>query len=459
MRKNNPYQNKNILVLGLAKSGYYAAKLLVELGATVTINDSKDLTHDADAQELERMGIRIISGGHPTDLLEESFEVLVKNPGIPYDNPIVRKALAKEIPVITEVEVAVSVTKAHVIGVTGTNGKTTTTSMIQELLSIDREKGSAYAIGNIGVPASQMALEVETADDLVIELSSFQLMGTPTIRPEIAVITNITPEHLDYHGSKEAYEQAKLNLIRNQTASDILIYNDDQKHLKELVEQVSKATLLPFSSTRYLKEGISVKEQGIYYKEEKVAEIQDVFIKGQHNLENFLAALGVAKIKHVANNQIKKVMQQFTGVKHRTQFVCEWNERLFYNDSKATNIDATTKALQGFEQPIILLAGGLSRGNDFQALVPSFKEHVRAVVVFGETAELIGEAGKMAGVQEIKQVENMDEAVQAAYRFSEPGDVILLSPAAASWDQYKNYEVRGDKFIEAVENLKKKDNV
>lgn len=458
MLKNNPYQNKNILVLGLAKSGYYAAKLLIDLGATVTVNDSKDLTESADALELERLGVRVISGGHPTNLIDEDFEVLVKNPGIPYDNPIVSGALKKKIPVITEVEVAVSVMKSHVIGVTGTNGKTTTTSMIQELLSIDREKGSAYAIGNIGVPASQVALTVKADDDLVIELSSFQLMGTPTIRPEIAVITNITAEHLDYHGTKEAYEEAKLNLIRNQKASDILIYNDDQTHLKELVKQVSKATLVPFSSTRYLKEGISVRGQGIYFKEERIADVEDISIKGQHNLENFLAAVGVAKIKNVANKKIQKVMQQFTGVKHRTQFVGEWNERIFYNDSKATNIDATAKALMGFKQPVILLAGGLSRGNNFEALIPSLREHVKAVVTFGETAELIREAAEIAGIDKINQVDNMNEAVQSAYQFSDSGDVILLSPAAASWDQYKNYEVRGDKFIEAVDKLVNEEN-
>ncbi len=453
MLENNPYQNKKVLVLGLAKSGYYVAKLLLELGAIVTVNDSKDLTEDADALELERSGIQVISGGHPTDLMDKDFEILVKNPGIPYRNPIVKEALEKEIPVITEVEVATSVMKSHIIGLTGTNGKTTTTSMIQEILSQDREKGSAYAIGNIGVPASQVALEVGVDDDLVVELSSFQLMGIPTIRPEIAVITNITAEHLDYHGTKEAYEEAKLNLIRNQTVSDILIYNDDQAHLKELVKQVSSATLLPFSSTRYLKEGISVKENTIYFNEEKVADVDDIFIKGQHNLENFLAAVGVAKIKNVSNETIKKVMQQFTGVKHRTQFIGKWKERSFYNDSKATNIDATVKALMGFDEPVILLAGGLDRGNDFKALEPSLKKHVKALVTFGETAELLSDAAKAAGIHEIEHVENMDEAVKVAYRLSEAGNVVLLSPAAASWDQYKNYEVRGEKFIEAVENL------
>ncbi len=452
----NPYQNKNILVLGLAKSGFYAGKLLNQLGATVTVNDSKDLTNDLNAQKLTKLGVQVVSGGHPTGLMDEKFDFIVKNPGIPYENPIVIEALKKEIPVITEVEVAVSVMRAHLIGITGTNGKTTTTSIVQEMLSLDRTEGSAYAIGNIGVPASQVVLTLDQADDVVMELSSFQLMGTPTIRPEIAVITNITEAHLDYHGSKEAYEEAKLNLIKNQTTNDFLIYNADQKHLRELILEKSQAQLLPFSRLNYLSEGISVKNNGIYFKEEKVAEVSDIFIKGQHNLENFLAAIGVAKIKNVSNKNIQKVMRQFSGVKHRTQFVTEWKERVFYNDSKATNIEATENALSGFKQPVILLAGGLNRGISFEPLIPLLKKHVKALVTFGETAPLMEETAEIAGVGKVKKVQTMQEAVTAAYELSCPGDVILLSPAAASWDQYRSFEERGDEFIQAIQELVKK---
>lgn len=456
---NNPYKDKKILVLGLAKSGYYAAKLLKDLGARVTVNDIKDLTTNSDAQELERLGIHVISGGHPPCLMKAKFDVLVKNPGIPYENIVVTEAMAQGIPVITEVEVASSVMKAHKIGITGTNGKTTTTLIIKEMLSLDRTGGPVYALGNIGVPASKVALEVEKEDDLVMELSSFQLMGTPTFHPEIAVITNLAEEHIDYHGSKEAYEEAKLNLIKNQVADDYLIYNDDQPHLRELILKRNKATLLPFSSTRYLKDGISIKENMIYFKNQEIAAVSDIFIKGRHNLENMLAAVGVAKLKNVTNENIRKVMQQFTGVKHRTQFISEYNKRVFYNDSKATNIEATEKALEGFSQPIILLAGGLNRGNGFEALVPSLQKNVKALVVFGETAELLHKAGELAGVHEIKKVSQMTEAVDCAYELSEPGDAILLSPAAASWDQYKSFEERGDQFIEAVKNLINKKNI
>lgn len=453
MVMKNPYKNKNILVLGLAKSGFYAAKLLHHLEATVTVNDAKNLADNPDAQELESLGVRVISGGHPSNLLDEGFDFLVKNPGIPYENKLVIKAMDKNIPVITEVEVAQSVMPSHIIGVTGTNGKTTTSSIIQEMLSLNRKAGAAYAIGNIGVPASKVALKVKEEDDLVIELSSFQLMGTPTIQPEIAVITNITAAHLDYHGSKEAYENAKLNLIRNQTKDDVLIYNADQAQIKERILAVSQATKYPFSSTRYLKEGISVKNDSIYFKEEKIADVSDIFLSGQHNLENFLAAVGVAKVKNVANDRIQKVMHHFTGVKHRTQFVVEWNKRTFYNDSKATNIEATEMAITGFEQPVILLAGGLDRGRSYEPLIPSLEKHVKGLVTFGETADSMIEVAKQAGIKKTRKVPTMEEAVKVAYEMSDSDDIILLSPAAASWDQYKNFEVRGDAFIEAINNL------
>ena len=454
---NNLYQNKNVLVLGLAKSGFYAAKLLNELGARVTVNDAKDLSQDVRAKELEKLGIRIISGGHPVDLFEDDYDLMVKNPGIPYENSAVKKALAENLPIITEVELAFKVMKGHFIGITGSNGKTTTTRMIQEMLATNRSEGKAYAIGNIGVAASEVALKTEATDDLIVELSSFQLMGTPTIRPEIAIITNITEAHLDYHGTRENYVAAKLNLIQNQTKEDILIYNEDQAGLKELLQSKSSAQLIPFSIHTYLEEGASIKDHSIYFKKEKIADVSDVFIKGKHNLANFLAAIAVAKIKNISNHQIKKVMREFKGVKHRTQFVVEWEDRVFYNDSKATNIEATEKALAGFSQPVVLLAGGLDRGYDFKELIPSFKKHVKGLIVMGETAERMKCVAKSAGLTNIQEKKEMIAAVETAYQMSRPGDVILLSPAAASWDQYENFEIRGERFIEAIDYLIKKD--
>lgn len=453
MNRRTSYQNKKVLVLGLAKSGFMAAQLLHELGARVTVNDAKDLTNDSDALTLMELGIPVISGGHPDDLLETTFDLLVKNPGIPYSNSILIQAKKQNIPIVTEVEVATSVMDAHLIGLTGTNGKTTTTSMIQSFLSINRDQGQAFALGNIGIPASQMALEVTGNDDVILELSSFQLMGTPTIKPEIAVILNLSSAHLDYHGTLEAYHEAKMNLIRQQGPEDIVIYNKDQKHLEKLVLANTKAQLLPFSRKEYVKEGISIKNETIYFKGEEVAQVAEIVLHGLHNLENFLAAIGVAKLKDVSNDTIRKVLHNFKGVKHRTQFLTEHAGRIFYNDSKATNIEATQNALAGFSEPVVLLAGGLDRGVSYEALTPSFSKHVKALVAFGETAPLIKRIAEDAGISSIKIVDNVEEAVPVAYQLSEPGDVVLLSPASASWDQYPSFEIRGDRFIEAVEQL------
>ena len=458
MHTQNQYTNKKVLVLGLAKSGYYAAKLLFELGAHVTVNDAVDLAQNDDAKELEALGIMVISGSHPENLLEAGFDLIVKNPGIPYTNPVLVKADKLALPIITEIEIASAVMAAPIIGITGTNGKTTTTSIIYEMLSLDRASGSAFALGNIGVPASKVALTLTEQDDAVMELSSFQLMGTPTLHPEIAVITNLYSAHLDYHGSQEAYEEAKINLILNQTTEDYVIYNADQPHLVEWMEEKAAAQKLPFSRERFLDKGICAVDGIIYFNQEEIAKVSDIFLKGLHNLENFLAAVGVAKVKGVSNKVIQQVLRQFQGVKHRTQYVREYEGRIFYNDSKATNIEATENALKGFNQPIILLAGGLDRGNAFDELVPALKENVKALITFGETTEKMMDAANKAGISKIVQAEDVAAAVPEAYAVSEAGDVILLSPAAASWDQYANFEVRGDAFIEAIEQLVDKEN-
>ena len=458
MHTQNQYTNKKVLVLGLAKSGYYAAKLLFELGAHVTVNDAVDLAQNDDAKELEALGIMVISGSHPENLLEAGFDLIVKNPGIPYTNPVLVKADKLALPIITEIEIASAVMAAPIIGITGTNGKTTTTSIIYEMLSLDRASGSVFALGNIGVPASKVALTLTEQDDAVMELSSFQLMGTPTLHPEIAVITNLYSAHLDYHGSQEAYEEAKINLILNQTTEDYVIYNADQPHLVEWMEEKAAAQKLPFSRERFLDKGICAVDGKIYFNQEEIAKVSDIFLKGLHNLENFLAAVGVAKVKGVSNKVIQQVLRQFQGVKHRTQYVREYEGRIFYNDSKATNIEATENALKGFNQPIILLAGGLDRGNAFDELVPALKENVKALITFGETTEKMMDAANKAGISKIVQAEDVAAAVPEAYAVSEAGDVILLSPAAASWDQYANFEVRGDAFIEAIEQLVDKEN-
>lgn len=450
MKTITKFQHKKVLVLGLAKSGASAASLLHKLGAFVTVNDKKPLQENPQAQDLLEQGIKVITGSHPIELLDEGYEYIVKNPGIPYSNPLVRGALERGIPVLTEVELAYLISEAPLIGITGTNGKTTTTTLIFEMLEKDGKR--PLIAGNIGKVASEVAQKATEEHIVVMELSSFQLMGIETFRPHISIITNLYEAHLDYHGTKEEYAKAKANITRNQTEDDYLIINGDQEELIELTK-FSKAKKVLFSTKRVIEDGAYIQDGIVYFRGEKLIDTEEIALPGSHNLENILAAVAAVKLAGGGNEAIRNVLKVFAGVKHRTQYVGEVNGRKFYNDSKATNTLATKAALSAFQSPIILLAGGLDRGNGFDDLIPYLK-NVKAVITFGQTAEKISETARKAGIKTIVHAENVSDAVPKAYQLSEKGDIILLSPACASWDQYKTFEQRGDIFIEAVHRLK-----
>lgn len=436
-------------MLGLAKSGVTAASLLHKLDAFVTVNDQKPLSENPAAQGLLQEGIKVITGSHPIELMDEGFQYVIKNPGIPYTNPLIQKAIEKGIPVLTEVELAYLISEAEMIGITGTNGKTTTTTLLFEMLA-DGDQNPLIA-GNIGTVASEVAQEAGPHNKMVVELSSFQLMGIEEFKPHIAIITNLYEAHLDYHGSLHDYWQAKVNITKNQTEDDFLIINDDQTHLIAAVAH-TKAQVVPFSTTKEVLDGAYIKEDAIYFRDEFIVSLDDIVLPGAHNLENILSAVVACKLYDVPNESIRKVLSTFAGVKHRTQFVKEVEGRKFYNDSKATNSLATKSALNAFAGPTILLAGGLDRGNDFDDLIPYLK-NVSTLIVFGETAQKLAETGRKAGIESIITVDNVEKAVPVAYEHSQPGDVILLSPACASWDQYRTFEERGDMFIQAVHML------
>lgn len=452
MKKITDYQNKNVLVLGAGKSGSNAAKTLVELGAKVTLNDAKPASELPELAELSDLGVDVIAGGHPQSIIDATFDLLVKNPGIPYDNPVVQSAIEHKTKIITEVELAFQITDAEIIAVTGSNGKTTTTTMITKILNEERPKGHAYVAGNIGVPATMVAAKATADDTIVMELSSFMLLGIETLRPHVAVLTNIFENHLDYHKTRENYVNAKMRITLNQTPDDYFVVNYDKQEWRDLSER-SAAQVVPFARTSEIMTGAYEQNGKLYYNQEFIMNADDIKVPGKQNVENALAAIAVAKILGKSNLAISNVLETFTGVRHRSQFVLEANGRRYYNDSKATDIEATQMALEGFNRPIVLLAGGLDRGYTFERLVPQFKEHVKAAVVFGETAELMTDALKQAGVTNIKKVNDVKAAVPVAYSLSDDGDIILLSPANASWDQYPNFEVRGDEFINAVETL------
>ena len=449
MKHITNFANKKVLVLGLAKSGESAARLLDKLGAIVTVNDGKPFEENPAAQSLLEEGIKVVTGGHPLELLDEDFELMVKNPGIRYDNPMVKKALEKEIPVITEVELAYLISDAPIIGITGSNGKTTTTTMIAEVLTAGGQSG--LLSGNIGFPASQVATTATKNDTLVMELSSFQLMGIETFHPEIAVITNLMPTHIDYHGSFENYVAAKWNIQKNMSKSDFLILNFNQTLAKELAAK-TQATVVPFSTTEKV-DGAYLEGNMLTFRGEPVMAADELGVPGSHNVENALATIAVAKLRGIENQVIKETLAGFGGVKHRLQYVGEINHVKFYNDSKSTNILAAQKALSGFDNSkVILIAGGLDRGNEFDELVPDI-QGLKKMVILGESAARVKRAADKAGVSYMDAADVKD-ATQKAFAEAQAGDIVLLSPANASWDMYPNFEVRGDEFIATFEELK-----
>lgn len=449
MKSVKTFENKKVLVLGLAKSGEAAARLLTKLKAIVTVNDGKPFDENPSAQALLEDGIKVICGSHPLELLDENFELMVKNPGIRYDNPMVERALEKGIPVITEVELAYLISEAPIIGITGSNGKTTTTTMIADVLNNGGQSG--LLSGNIGFPASEVAQTATDQDTLVMELSSFQLMGIESFHPHIAVITNLMPTHIDYHGSFEDYVAAKWSIQKNMTDADFMVLNFNQDLSKELAQK-TQATVVPFSTLERV-DGAYLENGTLYFKGEAVMKADEIGVPGSHNIENALATIAVAKLSGIANDAIKETLSHFGGVKHRLQALGEVRGVKFYNDSKSTNILATQKALSGFDNSkVILIAGGLDRGNEFDELVPDIAD-LKLMVILGESAPRVKRAADKAGVAYV-DAKDVAEASHLAFENASAGDIVLLSPANASWDMYKNFEVRGDEFIAAFEEIK-----
>lgn len=449
MKNIDYFKGKKVLVLGLAKSGYAAATLLHKLQATVTVNDSSDEQGNVEAETLRNEGVTVICGGHPRTILNEGFDFIVKNPGIPYSNVVLQDAIVKEIPIWTEIELAYRVSEAPIIGITGSNGKTTTTTLLYHMLSIGEKK--PLIAGNIGTVACGVAENAKEENIIVLEASSFQLMGVETFRPHVSILLNIYDAHLDYHGTAEAYANAKANITRNQTANDFFIYNGDQDVVCEIAK-LTKAVKIPFSLTGKKAIGISADESAIYWNGEHYIDRSIIKLPGQHNLENILSATAAAIVSGCKKAAIENVLSSFTGVKHRMQFVKEVHGRTYYNDSKATNTLATKSALAAFDGSTILLLGGLDRGHSFEELRPYLK-NVKAVIGLGETASRVKEFAASCGVKEIETASTMAEAVSIAHALSDAGDIVLLSPASASWDEYASFEERGDIFIQAVMSL------
>ncbi|GGK15661.1 UDP-N-acetylmuramoylalanine--D-glutamate ligase [Caldalkalibacillus thermarum] len=449
-------KNKHVLVLGLAKSGFAVAKLLARYGALVTVNEQKPRHECHGVEELEALGVKVVCGSHPLSLLDEPVDLIVKNPGIPYRIPFLQEAARKQIPVVTEVEVGYLLTRAPIIGITGSNGKTTTTTLIYEMLK-DSDPPPLIA-GNIGTVFCEVAARARPGQWLVTELSSFQLQGTTAFHPKIGVLLNIFDAHLDYHGTKQAYIEAKAKLFANQTPDDLAVFNLDQEETRRVADAV-KAQVVWFSTRSHPERGAYVEDGRIKYRN-KLGEVTEVLaanevrLPGTHNLENVVAAVAVSLEAGAKLERVREVLRTFTGVPHRLQFVRELRGVRYYNDSKSTNALATKKALESFSGRVVLIAGGLDRGDDYRGLTTVFKSRVKALIVYGQVAGKLAEIGYKAGVKHVFHVDNVKEAVNVAHQIAEQGDTVLLSPAAASWDQFSSFEERGDMFTDCVHMLR-----
>lgn len=447
-------KKQNVLIVGLGKSGMASAALLVKQGVQITAYDDRD-KESFSSQDLDWLathGVRCFFG-HKLESF--CFDMAVMSPGLSLDALVAVNAKKAGAEIIGELELAYRYCKGSFVAITGTNGKTTTTALVGEMY---RLAGMPYeVVGNIGVPASQKALSANKETTMVTEVSSFQLETTVQFRPRVAAILNITPDHLDRHGSMEQYIKAKAKIFENQTEQDVFIYNADDDICSELAGHCTKALTVPFSRENQLSFGafayqgkILLKTQ--YGKTIELCRISELLIPGMHNLENALAASAIGHFAGVPTDAIVSALTSFAGVEHRIEFVCKKHGVRYINDSKGTNPEASIKAIAATNTPILLIAGGYEKNADFDAFTKEFEGKVKCLFVLGETAPRIVESALRTGFpkERIVMCESMKECVEKAHAFSEIGDTILLSPACASWGMYKNFEQRGQDFKKLV---------
>ena len=444
-------KNQRVLVVGLGKSGVASALFLKSQGARVTVSDTK--SQDELRGEIPKLldaGVTLETGGHG----ERTFggqDLIVVSPGVPVDVPLLEQAREQGIPVIGEIELAARFLKGRLVAITGSNGKTTTTALTGEVISMGGRE--SLVGGNIGTAA--ISLVDQSTDDsyVVLEVSSFQLETIESFHPFIAVVLNITPDHLDRHSTFQAYVDAKARIFENQTGEDFAVLNADDPTCVGLAGR-SKARKIWFSRKKEVEAGAFLRNGTIVWRdgdEREIMPVSEIKLKGAHNLENVLAAVCAGMLTQTEPSRIRRAVQEFKAVEHRLEYVATVRGVEFYNDSKATNVDATIKALESFPANIHLILGGKDKGSDYTVLKPLLKERARRVYTIGAAAEKI--ESHLGGVVEVVRAGTLEAAVKRAAASAESGDVVLLAPACASFDQFENYEHRGRVFKQAVQAL------
>ena len=454
---------KKVLVFGVGISGEAAAGLLLRQGARVILYDgNKNLDLQSvksriadsvrDMTDRPEENLKIVSGEFPEEVVKE-LSLAVISPGVPADLPVVEQMRNLDIPVWGEIELAYAFGRGDVLAITGTNGKTTTTALLGEIMANYKE--SVFVVGNIGNPYTSIVPRTEESSVIVAEISSFQLETIHTFRPKVSAVLNITPDHLNRHHTMEAYVAAKERIAENQTKEDVCVLNYEDKLLREFGER-KKAEVLYFSSKRKLKRGVYLDSGEIIIDlGEKISlcSVDSLHILGTHNYENVMAAAAMAYAYGVPAEVIQKTVCQFRGVEHRIEFVAEKNGVAFYNDSKGTNPDAAIRGIQAMNRPTVLIGGGYDKDSTYEEWINAFDGKVKKLVLLGATRDKIAETARRLGFEDIVMADSFEEAFDKCVEYSRPGDAVLLSPACASWGMFKNYEERGDKFKELVNQL------
>ncbi|MBR2411589.1 MAG: UDP-N-acetylmuramoyl-L-alanine--D-glutamate ligase [Clostridia bacterium] len=442
---------KKVLVLGLARSGMAAVKLLLKLGAEVTVSESKSLDKIEELPWLQENGVRVTN--QTADIFEEDFYMAVKNPGINGKLWFVKRLRERGIPVITEIELAFAVSAPqHYIAITGSNGKTTTATLTYEIIKAQYPEKTLLC-GNIGIALCEMVLEYDLIKNegfyIVLEVSNFQLVDIVKFRPETAVIINLSADHLDFMGSEDAYYSSKMRVYENMCGEDVLLYNLDDELISEYEKKFPVGCKKLTYSLSEPSADLYADTENVYYMGEKLFPVSDIKVVGRHNVQNVLVGVGCALKNGVSPEKIREAVSSFRGVEHRIEFVREKDGIRYYNDSKGTNVDATVIALRAFSSPVILLAGGHEKGLDLSPL-KSLLHGVKKVISYGECGERIyKELTECTGIL----VNDLPEALSEAVKIAVSGDVILLSPTTSSYDQYTCFEERGEHFKSLVNSL------
>ncbi|WP_105614964.1 UDP-N-acetylmuramoyl-L-alanine--D-glutamate ligase [Vallitalea okinawensis] len=448
-------RNRRVLVIGMARSGISAAIFTKKQGAHVTVYDSKNETVlEESIKELKKYEIAIQCGKKNIDNLLD-FELMILSPGVPTDLSFIKEAKQVNIPVIGEVELAYQFCKSDIIGITGTNGKTTTTSLVGQIVT-SYDSGSQI-VGNIGIPFTSQLDKLDQGHFAVAELSSFQLETIKDFRCRVSAVLNISPDHLNRHKTLENYIEAKKNVFRNQSNEDICVLNYNDLECRKMAKE-SPAKVIFFSYEMELNEGVYFKDNHIMLStgemKTEVCRVEDLNILGRHSVENAMAAVAICFYAGIPINHIREQLIQFEAVEHRIEYVSTINGVRYYNDSKATNPDAAIKGLDAMQWPTVLIGGGMDKDSDFTDWVNGFEGKVKQLIVFGETADQIISTAKKIDFSKVIKVHNLEEAVSKAYMYADKGDCVLLSPACASWDMFNSFEERGDLFKKLVLDLK-----